>query len=225
LQDTNTNWAQGGIAGVTLPTDNTQNHIEDTLLAGNFMNNEEIVKKVVNAAPELINDLIRWGVSFDKNEKGELIVTKEGGHSHHRILHHKDETGKSIQQTLIKNLPNDINVFENHLAYEINIDDHGAFHISLINKKENNYQIVAPQVVIATGGVGMLFDNTTNAEIATGDGLFLAHSVGDNNIQSLIYTIPSNWFIQPRRKIFSNNGSFKRRRSSTKKPSWRTFYA
>ena len=178
LQDTNTYWAQGGIAGVTLPTDNTQNHIEDTLLAGNFMNNEEIVKKVVNAAPELINDLIRWGVSFDKNEKGELIVTKEGGHSHHRILHHKDETGKSIQQTLIKNLPNDINVFENHLAYEINIDDHGAFHISLINKKENNYQIVASQVVIATGGVGMLFDNTTNAEIATGDGLFLAHSVG-----------------------------------------------
>lgn len=178
LKDTNTYWAQGGIAGVTLPSDNTQNHLEDTLLAGNFMNNKEIVKKVVNAAPELINDLIKWGVSFDKNEIGELLVTKEGGHSHHRILHHKDETGKNIQEALIKCLPNTLNIFENHLAHDITIDDHGAFHISLINKKENNSHMVASRVIIATGGVGMLFENTTNAEIATGDGLFLAHSVG-----------------------------------------------
>lgn len=202
LQETNTFWAQGGIAGVTLPSDNTQNHIQDTLIAGNFMNNKDTVAKVVNAAPELIKDLINWGVSFDKNENGEFLVTKEGGHSHHRILHHKDETGKNLQQALIKKLPNTISTFENHLVYNISLDNLGAFHINLIDKKQDSCHIVSSYVVLATGGVGMLFENTTNSEVSTGDGLFLAHSLGATTSHlSFIQFHPTGLF-NPMKKSF-----------------------
>ena len=102
LEDTNTRYAQGGIAAVFSEPDNFEKHINDTLIAGGGFCNEEVVRMVVQEAPDRIKDLIDLGVSFDKKEDGTYDLAKEGGHTEHRILHHKDKTGESIQKTLME---------------------------------------------------------------------------------------------------------------------------
>ena len=103
LEEANTYFAQGGIASVTnLAVDNFEKHIEDTMIAGDWIGDREAVEKVVRNAPEQIKELIKWGVNFDKKEDGEFDLHKEGGHSEFRILHHKDNTGAEIQTSLIE---------------------------------------------------------------------------------------------------------------------------
>ena len=122
LEEANTYFAQGGIASVTnLAVDNFEKHIEDTMIAGDWISDREAVEKVVRNAPEQIKELIKWGVNFDKKEDGEFDLHKEGGHSEFRILHHKDNTGAEIQTSLIeavKQHPN-ITVLTDHYAVEI----------------------------------------------------------------------------------------------------------
>ena len=103
LEDANTYFAQGGVASVTnLLVDNFDKHIEDTMIAGDWISDRAAVEKVVREAPSQIQALINWGVDFDKNEKGEFDLHREGGHSEFRILHHADNTGAEIQESLIK---------------------------------------------------------------------------------------------------------------------------
>ena len=103
LEEANTYFAQGGIASVTnLAVDNFEKHIEDTMIAGDWISDRQAVEKVVREAPEQIRQLIDWGVHFDKNENGEFDLHREGGHSEFRILHHKDNTGAEIQTSLIE---------------------------------------------------------------------------------------------------------------------------
>ena len=102
IEDSNTKYAQGGIAAVFSEPDNFEKHIKDTLIAGDGFCNEEVVRMVVEEAPERIKDLIELGVSFDKKEDGSYDLAKEGGHSEYRILHHKDRTGEVIQKTLVE---------------------------------------------------------------------------------------------------------------------------
>src|SRR6056300_821806 len=90
LEETNTRYAQGGIAAVTYEPDSYEKHVEDTLIAGDHICNEEVVKMVVKEAPEQINELIQWGTKFDKSSSGKYDLAREGGHSEYRILHHKD---------------------------------------------------------------------------------------------------------------------------------------
>ena len=127
LEEANTYFAQGGVASVTnLEVDNFDKHIEDTMIAGDWLSDRAAVEKVVKGAPEQIRQLIEWGVKFDKNEKGEFDLHREGGHSEFRILHHADNTGAEIQDSLIRALqehPN-IDVFENHFAVEIITQHH-----------------------------------------------------------------------------------------------------
>ena len=127
LEEANTFFAQGGVASVTnLLTDNFDKHIDDTMIAGDFLSDRETVEKVVRNAPEQINELIGWGVDFDKDEKGEFDLHREGGHSEFRILHHKDNTGAEIQDSLIEGVkknPN-ITVYEHHFAIEILTQHH-----------------------------------------------------------------------------------------------------
>lgn len=127
LEEANTYFAQGGIASVTnLAVDNFEKHIEDTMIAGDWISDRQAVEKVVREAPEQIRQLIDWGVDFDKNENGEFDLHREGGHSEFRILHHKDNTGAEIQTSLIeavKRHPN-ITVFKNHFAVEIITQHH-----------------------------------------------------------------------------------------------------
>ncbi|MDR0994833.1 MAG: FAD-dependent oxidoreductase, partial [Tannerella sp.] len=116
MEEANTHFAQGGIASVTnLLTDNFEKHIEDTMIAGSYLNDRAAVEQVVRNAPQQIHELISWGVDFDKDDKGNFDLHREGGHSEFRILHHKDSTGAEIQDSLIKAVkshPN-IQVFEN----------------------------------------------------------------------------------------------------------------
>ena len=127
LEEANTFLAQGGVASVTNTlVDNFEKHIRDTMIAGDWLSDPAAVEKVVREAPTQIKQLISWGVDFDKNEKGEFDLHREGGHSEFRILHHKDNTGAEIQDSLIKALkfhPN-IDVFENRFAVEICTQHH-----------------------------------------------------------------------------------------------------
>jgi L-aspartate oxidase len=190
LEDTNTRYAQGGIAAVFSEPDNFEKHINDTLIAGGGICNEEVVRMVVHEAPDRINDLINLGVSFDKKEDGTYDLAKEGGHTEYRILHHKDKTGESIQMTLmerVKNEPN-IEILEHHFAIEILTQHHlgevvkrnypdikcfGAYVADLVNQKV--ITLLSKVTIVATGGIGNVYLTTTNPEIATGDGVAMVY--------------------------------------------------
>ncbi len=127
LDEANTSFAQGGVASVTnLELDNFDKHIEDTMVAGDYISDRAAVEQVVRKAPEQIRELVNWGVNFDKKEDGSFDLHREGGHSEFRILHHADDTGAEIQRGLIeavKNNPN-IDIKENHFAVEIITQHH-----------------------------------------------------------------------------------------------------
>lgn len=190
LEDSNTYFAQGGIASVTSKADDFEKHVNDTMIAGDGLCNREVVEMVVRDAPAQIKELIDWGVDFDKNASGGFDLHKEGGHSEFRILHHKDNTGAEIQKSLIravKQHPN-IRVFENHFAIEIitqhhkgetvkrhtpNITCYGAY---VMNMKTNNIHTFLSKVTLmATGGIGNIYQTTTNPLIATGDGIAMVY--------------------------------------------------
>jgi L-aspartate oxidase len=190
LEDTNTRYAQGGIAAVFSEPDNFEKHISDTLIAGGGICNEEVVRMVVLEAPERIKDLINMGVSFDKKEDGTYDLAKEGGHTEYRILHHKDKTGESIQKTLMERVRNEANIeiLEHHFAIELLTQHHlgevvkrnypdikcfGAYVADLVNQKV--ITLLSKVTVVATGGIGNVYLTTTNPEIATGDGVAMVY--------------------------------------------------
>ena len=191
LEEANTFYAQGGVASVTnLLVDNFDKHIEDTMIAGDWLSDRQAVEKVVKNAPEQIRQLIEWGVQFDKNEKGEFDLHREGGHSEFRILHHADNTGAEIQESLIravKQHPN-IDIYENFFAVEIITQHHlgkivtrrtpditcyGAYVLDLATKKVNTF--LSKVTVMATGGIGQVYTTTTNPSVATGDGIAMVY--------------------------------------------------
>ena len=190
LDETNTRYAQGGIAAVTDKFDTCEKHIEDTLIAGSYLNNKEVVQMVIEKAPREIENLKKWGTQFDKTNKGKYDLAKEGGHSEHRILHHKDNTGFEIQRALTEkiNAHKNITVLEYHFAIDIitqhhlgeevtrksnDIECYGAY---VLNIKQNKVlTILAKNTFIATGGIGNIYQTTTNPPIATGDGIALVY--------------------------------------------------
>ncbi len=190
LEESNTSYAQGGIASVMYDPDNFEKHIEDTLIAGDGHCDVAAVKKVVYEAPTQINELLNWGVDFDKDENGQFNLHREGGHSENRILHHKDNTGFEIQQSLVRQVKShpEIEVFENYFAIEIltqhhlgevvthhspDIECYGAY---VLNQQSNNiHTFLAKVTLLATGGIGTVYSTTTNPGIATGDGIAMVH--------------------------------------------------
>jgi L-aspartate oxidase len=190
LEEANTYYAQGGIASVTNQTDNFEKHIKDTLICGDSICDAAVVEKVVREAPKQIEELVNWGVNFDKDATGNFDLHKEGGHSEFRILHHKDNTGAEIQESLVQAIkahPN-IDVFEQHFAIEIltqhhlgsivkhttpNIECYGAY---VLNIETNNvHTFLSKTTLIATGGIGNIYETTTNPTIATGDGIAMVY--------------------------------------------------
>jgi L-aspartate oxidase len=191
LEEANTYFAQGGIASVTNNlVDNFEKHIEDTLTAGDGHCSRSAVEKVVKEAPAQIEESLNWGVDFDKKSDGNFDLHKEGGHSEFRILHHKDSTGAEIQRSLVKCVKANKNIFifEHHFAIEIltqhhlgqwvthqtpNIECYGAY---ILNTKNNQIDTFLSKVtMLATGGIGNVYMNTSNPLIATGDGIAMAH--------------------------------------------------
>jgi L-aspartate oxidase len=189
--ETNTKYAQGGIAGVwDEEKDSYDKHIEDTLIAGDGLCNEHIVEIVVKEGPERIKEIIAYGARFDKDEKGEYSLGKEGGHSENRILHHKDVTGREMERALLDELkatPNielvnhcfvvDI-ITQHHLGYlvtksTLDITCYGVYVLNLHNNQIE--KILAKITLLATGGCGQAYRTTTNPRIATGDGIAMVY--------------------------------------------------
>ncbi len=189
LQTTNTAWAQGGIAAVHAIGDDFEKHIEDTMVAGAHMNEKQVVRKVVEAAPALLNDLIRWGTSFDRNAANDYDLAKEGGHSEARIWHAEDQTGHAIQSALMQHVSDSAKakVLANTLLVDVIKDINGQFHLHLFDESRKFfYEITTSKLVLATGGTGMLYSKTTNQHVATCDGIFIAEKLGAT-IENLSY--------------------------------------
>lgn len=191
LDEANTAKAQGGIASVTnLKVDNFEKHIEDTMVAGDFISDRKAVEHVVYNAPQAIDDLVKWGVNFDRKNDGTYDLHREGGHSEFRILHHADDTGFEIQRGLmaaVRNNPN-ITVLENHYAVEIITQHHLGIEVTrktpdiecygayILNPETHKIDTFLSKVTLmATGGVGSVYATTSNPNIATGDGIAMVY--------------------------------------------------
>lgn len=189
--ESNTRYAQGGVAAVwNTATDSFDKHIEDTLIAGDGLCDESVVRIVVEEGPLRVREIIDWGARFDKNLQEHYDLGMEGGHSAHRILHYKDITGWEIQRTLLEKahqLPNitlhdhyfavDL-ITQHHLGYTVtrlmpDIECYGAY---ALNKTTEQIETFRSKItVIATGGAGQVYRDTTNPVIATGDGIAMAY--------------------------------------------------
>ena len=190
-EETNTKYAQGGVAGVTdFENDSFEKHIEDTLIAGDGLCNPEVVEIVVKEGVERIQEIINWGADFDKDKSGEYALGKEGGHSEFRILHHKDVTGKEIENTLLDVISKQPNIYlinhcfvvdiitQHHLGFLVTkaTPDIECYGVYVLNLHENKIdKIISKIILLATGGNGQVYRTTTNPSIATGDGVAMAY--------------------------------------------------
>ena len=187
--ESNTKYAQGGLAVVTnFDQDNFQKHIDDTMRAGDGENDLEVVKMVIQKGPERFQELVDWGTRFDE-KNGSLMLGREGGHTENRIVHHKDITGAEIERALLvtANKSPNIEIMAHHYVIDLitqhhvpekifdknKIDCYGAYILDEKNKKIK--KITAKITLVATGGAGHVYKNTTNPLIATGDGIAFVH--------------------------------------------------
>ncbi|MDB5191192.1 MAG: nadB [Segetibacter sp.] len=188
--ETNTKYAQGGIAGVWDDDDSFEKHIEDTLIAGDGLCNEQIVEIVVKEGPQRIREIIDWGARFDKDPDGDYSLGKEGGHSVNRILHHKDVTGFEMERALLQKLSSLKNVelinhcfvvdiiTRHHLGFLVtkSTPDIECYGVYVLNLASNQIEkIISKITVFATGGNGQVYRTTTNPKIATGDGVAMVY--------------------------------------------------
>lgn len=188
--ESNTKYAQGGVAVVVDKEDSFQKHIEDTLIAGDGLCDERIVEMVVKEGPERIDEIIQYGTHFDKDTEGIFDLAKEGGHSEHRVLHYKDITGFEIERALLEKIhenPN-IEILTHYFAIEVITQHHlgefvdksskditcyGVYALNTVNNSVE--RILARVTVMASGGAGHIYSNTTNPVIATGDGMAMVY--------------------------------------------------
>src|SRR6266849_4404254 len=181
IQQSNSNFAQGGIAGVMSPEDRFEDHIEDTLKAGGGLCDRDVVEMVVREAPEQINDLVRWGTNFDLEAEGKLALTREGGHSHRRIVHALgDATGHEVMRAIIeqaRKVPN-ITIWDKTFTIDL-LTHEGACAGALVHRPRRDLLLVwSKQTILASGGAGMVYRETTNPPVATGDGMAAAYRAG-----------------------------------------------
>ena len=192
--ESNTNYAQGGIAAVTSLTDDIEMHVADTLNAGDGLCDERAVREILQDGPASIDELVRRGVEFTQLDDGRVSLGKEGGHSKRRILHVQDVTGKAIEQALlhaIAQAPN-IDALEHHFAVELItvaklkkeshanlLESDRVLGLYVLNKQTEVVETFeADAVLLATGGIGQVYEYTTNPSIATGDGIAMAYRAG-----------------------------------------------
>lgn len=192
--DSNTNYAQGGIASVTSETDDFELHVQDTLIAGDGLCREDVVRTIVREGPAAVRELMELGVQFSQLDDGRVSLHREGGHSRRRILHVADLTGKAIEDALLDAIaksPN-IDLLEHQLAIDLITrrrllrkrqpappgEDRvlGVYALDVLSGEVRTFS--ARAVMLATGGVGQVYQFTTNPEIATGDGIAMAWRAG-----------------------------------------------
>jgi L-aspartate oxidase len=188
--ESNTKYAQGGIAAVMYSPDSYEKHVQDTLICGDGLCDEEVVRMVITESTERVMELAQWGANFDKTPDGDFELAREGGHSEHRILHHKDITGYEIERALLNQVrshPN-IEILDHHFAVEIITQHHLGIEVNsrtpditcygayVMDTDSNKVETVLSRVTLmATGGAGHVYATTTNPTIATGDGIAMVY--------------------------------------------------
>ncbi|TXT59937.1 MAG: L-aspartate oxidase [Promethearchaeota archaeon] len=181
LTECNTFYAQGGIACVWDEEDSFEKHIQDTIKAGDGLCDGEVVRRVIQEAPDRIDDLIEWGIEFTRDDTGKYDLGKEGGHSERRVLHVDDLTGQEVEKILIKKAReyDNIEIKEQWCAinlYERNLRCYGAY---VLNQNSGEiYNVSAKATILATGGAGKIYLYTTNPDVASGDGIAMAYRAG-----------------------------------------------
>lgn len=179
VNETNTAWAQGGVAAAVDTNDSIERHVNDTLAAGSYANDTDVTQKIISQAPEAIRDLIGWGVQFDKKSNGDFDLGLEGGHDHPRILHHQDITGAAIQHAIQEYFTRAGGEISNHTAAIDILKTVDGFWVTLFDLSgHKTVRIFCVHLVMATGGIGQLFTRTTNTRYSTGDGIYLSHQLG-----------------------------------------------
>ncbi|RZL09988.1 MAG: L-aspartate oxidase [Pedobacter sp.] len=188
--ESNTKYAQGGVAVVVDEEDSFEKHIEDTLIAGDGLCDEEIVDIVVREGPGRIQEIIDYGINFDRDATGEYDLAKEGGHSAHRVLHYKDVTGYEIERVLLNEIHKEPNIeilthyfcleliTQHHLGEFVDkrSEDVACFGVYAFNTEKNDVEkIISNKTILASGGAGHVYSATTNPVIATGDGLAMVY--------------------------------------------------
>jgi L-aspartate oxidase len=180
LRDSNTFKAQGGIASALDKTDSFESHAADTIKAGCGLCDKEVVKSVVKQGPELIEELLAWGTELD-TENDHIATTLEGGHSHARVAHgHGDETGRIIAEALIRKVKRNpkIKIIENFYTIDLLTNSENEC-VGVIGSDARGSQIIwSANTILATGGAGQLYRETTNPQVATGDGIAMAYRAG-----------------------------------------------
>jgi len=188
--ESNTKYAQGGIAAVMYEPDSYAKHVEDTLIAGAGLCDREVVEMVIRESTERVKELAAWGAEFDRTPSGEFDLAREGGHSEHRILHHKDITGYEIERALLQRVhehPN-IEILDHHFAIDVITQHHLGIEVNsrtpgitcygayVLDTESGQVQTVLARVTLmATGGAGHVYATTTNPTIATGDGIAMVY--------------------------------------------------
>jgi L-aspartate oxidase len=176
----NTSWAQGGVAAVLSDEDSFASHRDDTLNAGAGLCQSDAVEVVVSEGPDRVRELVDWGGAFDRDARDRLELTLEGGHSHRRILHARgDQTGMEVQRTLLEAARShpEVELWEHGFAIDLVVNE-GRCRGALVAREDELYFIRANAVILATGGGGQLYRETTNPPIATGDGFAMALRAG-----------------------------------------------
>src|SRR5205807_646700 len=180
VTESNSSYAQGGIAGVRSPEDTFENHVEDTLVAGDGLCDRAVVELVVREAPHEIEKLIEFGTKFDE-ENGQLALTREGGHSHRRIVHALgDSTGFEMMRATIahaRQTPN-VTLWDNTFTLDLLTDDGRCVGALVSRPGQGKLLVWAKQTILASGGAGMVYRETTNPPVATGDGMAAAYRAG-----------------------------------------------
>ncbi len=190
-KESNTNYAQGGIASVISKNDSFENHINDTLRAGSGLCHEQAVRFMIENGPAAIEKLLSTGVEFSRTDEQSLDLIREGGHSRERIVHARDYTGREIERALLQTVKNhsNIEILENHIAIDLTTEHQttgkdyskgihcwGAYALDV---ESNRVRIISARVtLLSTGGCGQIYLHTTNPSIATGDGIAMAYRAG-----------------------------------------------
>jgi L-aspartate oxidase len=180
LEQSSSSYAQGGIAGVLDPEDRFEDHIADTLRAGGNLCDPEIVAMVVREAPERIRELIAWGTQFDESA-GELLLGREGGHSHHRIVHAMgDATGREVMRAVVhwtERFPN-VQLWKQAFTIDLIVAENACRGAIIWNPRHGKMIVWAKQTILCTGGAGQIYRESTNPTVSTGDGMAIAYRAG-----------------------------------------------
>ncbi|HHW39394.1 MAG TPA: L-aspartate oxidase [Bacillales bacterium] len=182
-ENSNSSRAQGGVAAAIARNDHWSNHFTDTMVAGNFHNDEDAVETLVQRGPELLRALIDRGMCFDKDEKGRIVLGQEGAHSMRRILHAGgDATGKALVNFMLNRLRTNqkVKIIENTLVVDLLVDENRCFGIKVKTNSRRTETIYSRDTILAAGGSGGLYSFTSNDPTVTGDGISLAYRAGAN---------------------------------------------